>query len=67
MALKKPSDFFDKKSEHCSDIDTGQIDNLKLKEGLIAELENFKSTGDVNENLRLLKDIQLSYILSYCS
>ena len=50
--------FFDKKSEHFSDVDTEQIDNLKLKEDLIAELENFKSTGDVNENLRILKDIQ---------
>ncbi len=50
--------FFDKKSEHFSDVDSGQIDNLKLKEGLIAELENFKSTGDVSENLKILKDIQ---------
>ena len=50
--------FFDKKSEHFSDVDTEQIDNLKLKEDIIAELENFKPAGDVNENLRLLKDIQ---------
>ena len=50
--------FFDKKSEHFSEMDSDQVDNLKLKEGLIAELENFKSTGDVNENLKILKDIQ---------
>ncbi len=50
--------FFDKKSEHFSDVDSGQIENLKLKEGLITELENFKSTGDVSENLNILKDIQ---------
>ncbi len=50
--------FFDKKSEHFSDVDTEQIDNLKLKEDIITELENFKPTGEVNENLRLLKDIQ---------
>jgi hypothetical protein len=50
--------FFDKKSEHFSDVDSEQIDNLKLKEGLIAELENFKPVADVNENLKLLKDIQ---------
>jgi hypothetical protein len=50
--------FFDKKSEHFSDIDTEQVDNLKLKEDIIAELENFKPTADVNENLKLLKDIQ---------
>lgn len=50
--------FFEKKSEHFSDVDTEQIDNLKLKEDIIAELENFKPAEDVNENLRLLKDIQ---------
>jgi hypothetical protein len=50
--------FFDKKSEHFSDVDTEQVDNLKLKEDIIAELENFKPADDVNENLRLLKDIQ---------
>ena len=50
--------FFDKKSEHFSDVDSEQIDNLKLKEDLIAELENFKPSADVNENLKLLKDIQ---------
>ena len=50
--------FFDKKSEHFSDVDTEQVDNLKLKEDIIAELENFKPSADVNENLKLLKDIQ---------
>ena len=50
--------FFDKKSEHFSEVDSEQVDNLKLKENLIAELENFKSAGDVNENLKILKDIQ---------
>jgi hypothetical protein len=50
--------FFDKKSEHFSDVDTEQVDNLKLKEDIIAELENFKPSPDVNENLKLLKDIQ---------
>lgn len=50
--------FFDKKSEHFSDVDTEQDDNLKLKEDLIAEVVNFKSTGDVNENLKILKDFQ---------
>ncbi len=50
--------FFEKKSEHFSDVDTEQIDNLKLKEDIIAEVVNFKPSTDVNENLRLLKDIQ---------
>ena len=50
--------FFDKKSEHFSSIDTEQVDNLKLKEQLIEEATNFKSTGDVNENLKALKAFQ---------
>ncbi len=50
--------FFEKKSEHFSGVDSAQLDNLKLKEDLIAELQNFKSSDDVNENLKLLKDIQ---------
>jgi hypothetical protein len=50
--------FFDKKSEHFSSIDTEQVDNLKLKEQLIQEVETFKSTGDVNKNFELLKDFQ---------
>ena len=50
--------FFDKKSEHFSNIDSEQVDNLKKKEQLIKEVENFKSTGDVNENLNILKDFQ---------
>lgn len=50
--------FFDKKSEHFSSIDTEQVDNLKEKEELIKEVENFKSTGDADENLKILKDFQ---------
>jgi hypothetical protein len=50
--------FFDKKSEHFSSIDSEQGDNLKDKEQLIKDVENFKSTGDVDENLKILKDFQ---------
>lgn len=50
--------FFDKKSEHFSDMDSEQIDNLKAKEGLVAEVENFKSVGDVDKNLKTLKEFQ---------
>jgi hypothetical protein len=50
--------FFEKKSEHFSGVDSAQLDNLKLKEDLINELQNFKSTDNVGENLKLLKDIQ---------
>ena len=50
--------FFDKKSEHFSDVDTEQDDNLKLKEDLIKEAENFKPVDNVDENLESLKTFQ---------
>lgn len=50
--------FFDKKSEHFSDVDTEQDDNLKLKEDLIKEVENFKPIDDVDTNLETLKTFQ---------
>ncbi len=50
--------FFENKSKHFSGVDNEQVDNLKAKEALIEEVINFKSTGDVNENLNLLKDFQ---------
>lgn len=50
--------FFDKKSEHFSTIDTEQVENLKLKEELIEEVEKFKPGKDVDENLKVLKSFQ---------
>jgi len=50
--------FFDKKSEHFSTIDGEQVDNLKLKEDLIGEVEKLKPGKDVNENLKVLKSFQ---------
>ncbi|MCY1722217.1 DUF349 domain-containing protein [Prolixibacteraceae bacterium Z1-6] len=50
--------FFEKKAEHFSGIDSEHDENLKLKETLIEEVINFKSSGDVTENLNLLKDFQ---------
>ena len=50
--------FFDKKSEHFSTIDTEQVENLKLKEELIEEVEKFKPEKDVDENLKVLKSFQ---------
>lgn len=50
--------FFDQKSEHFSNIDSEQVENLKKKEELIKEIEEFKSKGDVDENLKVLKDFQ---------
>ena len=50
--------FFDKKSEHFSDVDTEQVDNLKLKEDLIKEIKTFKSSDNVEKNLDRLKEFQ---------
>ncbi len=50
--------FFDKKSEHFNDVDSEQVDNLKLKEELIAEIKNFKSSKNVEDNLKKLKEFQ---------
>jgi hypothetical protein len=50
--------FFDKKSEHFSGMDSEQGANLKKKEELIEKVVNFKSAGDVDENLKILKEFQ---------
>ncbi len=50
--------FFDKKSEHFNDVDSEQVDNLKLKDELIAEIKNFKSSKNVEDNLKKLKEFQ---------
>lgn len=50
--------FFDRKAEHFSEIDSEQVENLNRKMQLISEVENFKSTGNVDENLNQLKDFQ---------
>lgn len=50
--------FFDKKSEHFSSIDSEQVDNLKLKDELIKEVEDFNPGKDVDENLKILKSFQ---------
>lgn len=50
--------FFDKKSEHFHDVDSEQDDNLKLKEDIIAEIKTFKSSDDIEKNLKQLKQFQ---------
>jgi len=50
--------FFDRKSEHFSEIDQEQVENLNLKLQLIKEVENYKTDGDVDEKLKQLKDFQ---------
>ncbi len=50
--------FFEKKSEHFSGMDSEQTENLKRKEELIEKVVNFKSTGDVDQNLKSLREYQ---------
>lgn len=50
--------FFDQKAEHFSNMDSEQGENLKKKEQLIKEIQDFESTGDVDKNLKILKDFQ---------
>jgi hypothetical protein len=50
--------FFNKKSDHFSNLDSEQVENLKKKEQLIKDVEKFESKGDVDENLKNLKDFQ---------
>jgi hypothetical protein len=50
--------FFDKKSSHFSGIDSEQVENLRLKNELITDIENFKSSDNVEENLKNLKSFQ---------
>lgn len=50
--------FFEKKSGHFTGVDNEQAENLRLKEELIAEVSDFKTTGDVSEDLALLKNYQ---------
>lgn len=53
--------FFDKKSEHFSGMDSEQMDNLRKKEELIEQVVNFKSVGNVDDNLNALKEFQRSW------
>ena len=50
--------FFERKSMHFSDIDGEQLENLKEKEKLIGEVENFKPDDDPAESLKILREFQ---------
>lgn len=50
--------FFEKKAGHFSGVDNEQSENLRLKEELIAEVVDFKSSGDVSEDLNQFKAFQ---------
>ncbi len=50
--------FFNRKSEYFTDIDKVYDDNLKLKEELINEIENFKASEILRDNLDKLNEFQ---------
>ncbi len=50
--------FFDNKKKHFDSIDKEQEENMKLKEQLIAEVENFQSTDSDEKNIAALKEMQ---------
>lgn len=51
-------EFFNRKSTHFSSIDSQYDENLRLKNAIIEELENFKITEDIESEFEQLKDIQ---------
>jgi hypothetical protein len=50
--------FFGKKSEYFSNVDSEQEENLKQKEQIIHDVENYEPSEDADENLNALKDFQ---------
>ena len=50
--------FFNNKSDFYANIDSTYADNLKLKEALLKEIEEFKGVEDLQENLKRLKSFQ---------
>lgn len=50
--------FFQRKASFFSNIDSEQEDNLKLKNELIQEVVDFKSTGNDNDDFEKLRDFQ---------
>ena len=54
--------FFQNKAEHFSEQDSSYSQNLKKKQELIKEIENFKGTTDVEANFEKLKDFQRRWV-----
>ncbi|OQX81817.1 MAG: hypothetical protein B6D61_00095 [Bacteroidetes bacterium 4484_249] len=51
-------EFFNNKSDYFSNIDKHEIENLKLKEELVKNIEAYKFKEDKNGNLDVLKEFQ---------
>jgi len=50
--------FFQRKADYFASLDSAYEDNLKAKEEIIAELENFDPGNDIQEAFNRLKEIQ---------
>lgn len=50
--------FFNQKSQHFAQVDNKYEDNLKAKEQLIEEIENYQIVEKVEDNLTVLKEFQ---------
>ncbi len=51
-------EFFNRKTTHFSGVTGDQDENYKAKKALIAEIENFKATGNPKEDIEVLKKFQ---------
>lgn len=49
--------FFNRKKEHFGQVSGQQDENLRLKEALLAEIEQVQLSGNRSEDLRILKEI----------
>jgi hypothetical protein len=50
--------FFNRKSKYYANINSTYKENLKLKNDIIKEIENFKVSANIEENLAALKEFQ---------
>ncbi|MCX6239556.1 MAG: DUF349 domain-containing protein [Bacteroidia bacterium] len=51
-------EFFNRKTTHFSGVTGDQDENYKAKKALIVEIENFRQTGNPNEDVEILKKFQ---------
>jgi hypothetical protein len=50
--------FFERKSQHFSQVDNKYLENLRAKEDLIAEIEKYVVSENIEDSLKVLKDFQ---------
>ncbi|MCX6235802.1 MAG: DUF349 domain-containing protein [Bacteroidetes bacterium] len=55
-------EFFSKKAEYFSNIQKHEEENLHLKEDLVKRVQEAQFTGDKNEDLRIIKEMQREWM-----